>query len=260
MLALGALSTGCLVEMGQYLPQLFPFLIQNLADPTPEMSSIACWVLSRYCSWIFEDKQVQMEGASDRYFIQLLEALLGILLDPRPKVQTACCSALCTLIEVAGPDPIIPFLPQLLSYIEQAFSIYGIKSSLILVDTIGTVADIVGDALSDNTLVPLYFPKLIEKFGELEDDDMRLFPILECLTSVVAASGLECQPYAHGLYFRCLRIIGNTMSANAIADAKIVQNGGDLNDYTNGIKNSKSMGSLEGQMQEGEECLDGMYI
>jgi hypothetical protein len=28
MLALGALSTGCLVEMGQYLPQLFPFLIQ----------------------------------------------------------------------------------------------------------------------------------------------------------------------------------------------------------------------------------------
>ena len=28
MLALGALSTGCLIEMGQYLPQLFPFLIQ----------------------------------------------------------------------------------------------------------------------------------------------------------------------------------------------------------------------------------------
>ena len=28
MLALGALSTGCLAEMGQYLPQLFPFLIQ----------------------------------------------------------------------------------------------------------------------------------------------------------------------------------------------------------------------------------------
>lgn len=27
---------------------------------------------------------------------------------------------------------------------------------------------------------------------------------------------------------------GNTMSANALADAKIVQNGGDLNDYTNG--------------------------
>ena len=28
MLALGALSTGCLIEMGQYLPQLFPFLVQ----------------------------------------------------------------------------------------------------------------------------------------------------------------------------------------------------------------------------------------
>ena len=76
---------------------------------------------------------------------------------------------------------------------QKAFSVYGVKSSLILVDTIGTIADIVGDALSDRTLVALYFPNLMEKFVELEDNDMRLFPILECLTSVVAASGLECQ-------------------------------------------------------------------
>jgi hypothetical protein len=34
MLALGALSTGCLVEMGQYLPQLFPFLIQVKLENT----------------------------------------------------------------------------------------------------------------------------------------------------------------------------------------------------------------------------------
>ena len=95
------------------------------------------------------------------------------------------------------------------------------KSSLILVDTIGTIADIVGDALADRTLVNLYFPQLMEKFFDLEDDDMRLFPILECLTSVVAASGLESQPYSHKLYFRCLRIIGNTMAANASADAKV---------------------------------------
>lgn len=162
-----------------------------------------------------------MDGASDRYFVQLLEALLGIMLDPRPKVQTACCSALCTLVEVAGPDPVTPYLPQLMTYVQQAFSLYGVKSTLILVDTIGTIADVVGDALADRSLVALYFPKLMEKFVELEDDDMRLFPILECLTSVVAASGIECQPYAHGLYFRCLRIIGNTMAANAIADAKV---------------------------------------
>lgn len=88
-------------------------------------------------------------------------------------------------------------------------------------DTIGTIADIVGDALADRTLVNLYFPQLMEKFFDLEDDDMRLFPILECLTSVVAASGSESQPFAHKLYFRCLRIIGNTMAANAAADAKV---------------------------------------
>jgi hypothetical protein len=68
---------------------------------------------------------------------------------PSLQVQTACCSALCTLIEVAGPDPVTPFLPQILSFVQQAFAVYGIKSSLILVDTIGTIADIVGDALAD---------------------------------------------------------------------------------------------------------------
>ena len=35
-------------------------------------------------------------------------------------------------------------------------------------DTIGTIADIVGDALSDRTFVVLYFPNLMEKFVELE--------------------------------------------------------------------------------------------
>ena len=51
---------------------------------------------------------------------------------------------------------------------QKAFSLYGVKSSLILVDTIGTIADIVGDALSDRTFVVLYFPNLMEKFVELE--------------------------------------------------------------------------------------------
>ena len=67
MLALGALSTGCLPDMGPYLPQLFPFLVANLAEPVPEMRSIACWVLSRYCTWIFEDDalQVRVRSAPD---------------------------------------------------------------------------------------------------------------------------------------------------------------------------------------------------
>ena len=220
MLALGALSTGCLKEMGQYLPQLFPFLVQNLGEPTPEMRSIACWVLSRYCTWIFDDAQVLSEGSSERYFTQMLEALLQIMLDPRPKVQAACCSALCTLVEVAGPDPVLPYLPQIFTHVQGAFALYGVKSSLILIDTIGTLADTVGDALCDPALVPLFLPVLMAKFGELEDVDMRLFPVMECLMSVVAVLGLEMQPYAQNLYYRCLRIIGNTMTANAQADVK----------------------------------------
>jgi len=143
MLALGALSTGCMHDMGPYLPQLFPFLVQNLAEPVPEMRSIACWVLSRYCTWIFEDEALQVRwcgslpteaclpahayccvggpraadqypshprflfsfqesGAAEPYFVQMLEGLLHIMLDTRPKVQSACCSALCILVRATA--------------------------------------------------------------------------------------------------------------------------------------------------------------
>jgi transportin-1 len=89
--------------------------------------------------------------------------------------------------------------------------LYGVKSALILVDMIGTVADTVGDALRDPHLVPLFLPLLMAKFHELDDADMRLFPLLECLMSVVAALGLDVQPYAKTLYDRCLRIAAGTM-------------------------------------------------
>ena len=142
------------------------------------------------------------------------------MLDPRPKVQTACCSALCTLTEMAGAELMTLHLPNIFGYIQQAFGLYGIKSSLILIDTISTIADTVGDGLADAAITQLFLPQLIRKFAELEDDDMRLFPLLECLTSVCTVIGLHIQVYAYDLYFRCLRIVGNTLTANAKADAR----------------------------------------
>ena len=43
-----------------------------------------------------------------------------------------------------------------------------------------------------------------------------------CAAVYLSIPFASVQPYAHGLYFRCLRIIGNTMAANTIADNKVI--------------------------------------
>lgn len=48
MLALGAASEGCLEGLGPHLPALFTFLIQQQKAETPQLRSIACWVLGRF--------------------------------------------------------------------------------------------------------------------------------------------------------------------------------------------------------------------
>lgn len=124
MLALGALSTGCLNEMTPHLPQIFPFLLQvfssassssmafqlfvsllsanklfspfpslrvcflkNLSDAVPEVRCISCWTVSRYCTWLFDGAgQGADEDALSALFEATLRALLVTMADPRPKV------------------------------------------------------------------------------------------------------------------------------------------------------------------------------
>jgi transportin-1 len=44
--------------------------------------------------------------------------------------------------------------------------------------------------------------------------DMRMFPLLECLTSLLAAIGLEAQQYVLAIYSRCVRIAGTVLSTH----------------------------------------------
>jgi transportin-1 len=43
---------------------------------------------------------------------------------------------------------------------------------------------------------------------------MRMFPLLECLTSLLAAISLEAQQYVLAIYSRCVRIAGTVLSAH----------------------------------------------
>jgi transportin-1 len=217
LLALGALSSGCYGDMGTYLPHIFPFFLQSLADETPEIKSIACWVISRYCGWIFDYQHVDGDLAH-RLFLEMINGLLKTMGDPRPKVQASCCSCICAVAETAGPE-LIPSLPAIFTHIGMAFGFYGVKNRLMLFDTIGTIAEVVGEAIADANYLQLFFPKVIEAFDALEDDNMHLFPVMECLSSVLGVIGLASQGYAQAIYFRCVRIIGSTLMAHNAKDA-----------------------------------------
>jgi hypothetical protein len=225
MLALGALSSGCLEEMAMYIPQLFPFIIANLKNSLPEMRSISCWVLSRYCR-LFGDRSVTntfSEELGIQFYNLTLQEFVNTMFDKKSKVQVAACSAICLLVENSFIIPVpsdsnsqqtqtgqqqnilISNLQTLLSAISHAFDFYGIKASLILIDLIGTVADTLGSEIKPFTAT--FLPKLMNKFLSFEDFDTRMFPVLECFTSVLPVVGLEAQEYLATIYQRCIRIL-----------------------------------------------------
>jgi transportin-1 len=177
------------------------------------MRSISCWALGRYCSWLFDPNNDS--GLS--LFQAALSALIDRMGDPTPKVQASACSALCVLSEAAGEE-MTPYLPNLLSAAHHCFPIYGVKSTMHLVDLIGCVADSVGEEMSSPQLSPLYLPSIMHLLRQMDDADMYIFPILECLTSVTSAAGEEMAPYAVELSIRCLRIINNTLMSNAAVE------------------------------------------
>lgn len=99
-------------------------------------------------------------------------------LDNNKRVQEAGCSAFATLEEEAGTE-LEPFLGSILGNLVFAFNKYQQKNLLILYDAIGTLADAVGSALNNKPYIDLLMPPLIARWGQLQDGDPDLIPLLE---------------------------------------------------------------------------------
>ena len=171
ILALGAISEGCMHGMVPHLPQLVPYLITCLSERKALLRSITCWTLSRYSHWVVTQPH-------DKYLKPLMTDLLKRILDTNKKVQEAACSAFATLEEEACTE-LVPYLGYILSTLVFAFNKYQNKNLLILYDAIGTLADSVGHHLNKEEYINMLMPPLIEKWNTLKDDDRGLFPLLE---------------------------------------------------------------------------------
>jgi transportin-1 len=220
ILALGAISEGCVQGLIPYLPQLVSMLLPKLSDPRPLVRSITCWALSRYGHWIVQravdDSQDTVSGQQ-----QLDEVLAGIMrhvLDHNPHVQEAACSALAILEENCGhisQDVLLPKLQPVLDTLAKACALYGRKNLRILYDALSTLAEAAGPVLQDPSLARLVVPPLLAQWDAMEDTDKELLPLMACLTCIAQALGHACDSFAARLFERCLRIVQTQLVAQA---------------------------------------------
>lgn len=91
------------------------------------------------------------------------------------------------------------------------------KNLLILYDTIGTLADSVGNHLNKPEYIQMLMPPLILKWDSLNDHDKDLFPLLECFSSVATALQTGFLPYCEPVFVKCLNLIEETMKNNLVS-------------------------------------------
>jgi len=208
-LALGAMSA-CFLNMDDQLPQVFKLLLEHLNTQNPELRSITCWAIGRFSGWLFDDG---FEDIKEDLFNHCVVGLTSCMLDGNPRVQAAACSGLDTLIEMSG-EAILIHGHHILRCCNHAFTQYGVKNTLLVFDTLGVLADSAGSLFEDASLIPLYMPHVIRNFDALDDTDMRITPLLECLSSLTPAMKLNISSFSQSIYNRCLTIIINTFDNN----------------------------------------------
>ncbi|ORZ18863.1 armadillo-type protein [Absidia repens] len=216
ILTLGAVAEGGMQSIAHHLPQLIPFLLTQLNDTKPLVRSITCWTLGRYTNWIAQASQQNPDAF--RYYLEpYVNNMLQRILDSNKRVQEAACSSL-SLLEEEATTQLIPYLQPILVTLVAAFEKYQHHNLLLLLDTVGTLADVVGEALNDPQYIELIIPPLIGQWQATPDDSPDLFPLLECLSSVTSALGKGFTPFAEPIYVRCVNLVRKTLEKCQLYD------------------------------------------
>lgn len=210
ILALGAIAEGCLVEMEVHMPQLFPFLMEQLNAELPQLRCIACWTVSRYGVWIAKQAastENQHQQSDIGRFV--CESLMRLALDRNKKVQVAACSAFGSLIEHCA-ELFSPLLDPIYRNLMAALGMYQAKSLMVLFDTLGVMADYLGQNIGTGDLPAIYVPPLIHMWESHKDPLSRqLLPLVESIASIVATIGPQFQPWALQVFDKCVSTIEN---------------------------------------------------
>ena len=200
ILALGAIAEGCQEEMNVHLGQVYPHLMQLLAQPEtpeylPQVKSICAWTIGRYAPWAVEQVQT---GAQGHLLAHMTELFLKRLEDKNRNVQVAVASAFGVIMESAG-DLMVPYLEPICNALAQALFRYQGRSLMVLYDALGAMAEFVGTAVGERDLPEVYIPPLLHQMDMIMKHDptnQTLLPLMEALAIFASVCGTNYQPYA----------------------------------------------------------------
>ncbi|KAH0346618.1 ARM repeat-containing protein, partial [Aureobasidium melanogenum] len=212
VLALGAISVGCMETVQPSLPDLVPFLISLLTDSQPVVRQITCWALGRYSSWASH-----LDEAGKRQFFEpMMEGILFRMLDNNKRVQEAAASAFANLEDQATRE-ITPYCVIIAQQFVKCFGKYKDKNMYILYDCVQTLAEHVGPDMAQPAIVDLLMPALIQRWTTVSDKSREMFPLLECLAYIATALGEAFAPYAKPFFSRCIKIIQDNLEESNLA-------------------------------------------
>ncbi|RPB13173.1 ARM repeat-containing protein [Morchella conica CCBAS932] len=214
VLALGAVADGCLEGVIPHLPELIPYLISLLDDGEPLVRQITCWTLGRYSRWA---SHLPDPADKQKYFEPMMGGILTKMLDGNKRVQEAGASAFANL-EEQSKELLKPYIEPIVRQFVVAMGKYKDRNMFILYDCIQTLAEHVGHALAEQSLVDILMPALIDRWKKVKDDSRELFPLLECLSYVATALGHSFTPYAGPIFYRCIGIIHQNLQLQMAHD------------------------------------------
>jgi len=212
VLALGAISVGCMDVVQPNLPDLIPFLISLLSDQQPVVRQITCWALGRYSSWASHLDQ----AGKQRFFEPMMDGILQRMLDNNKRVQEAAASAFANLEEQATTE-LRPYCGVIAQQFVKCFARYKDKNMFILYDCVQTLAEHVGAEMARPELVDLLMPALIARWSKVADQSREMFPLLECLAYIATSLGHAFAPFAEPFFTRCIKIIQENLEEGNMA-------------------------------------------
>lgn len=199
VLAFGAIATG-VIQAGEtgFVPELIPFLVSLLKDEHASIREISCWTLSRYV----QEDQLQLD---------LLQAVLGCMLDVNKRVQAAACAALSTLSENSGGQ-LEPLASDLFQHLRLCFTRYQKNNLLALYECIQTVATAVSNAIKNQPdIVDYVMEPMLARWEAVNNEDYELLALLEAFGFLAIAIGPSFSKFAAPLFERSVLLIRDSL-------------------------------------------------
>lgn len=213
ILALGAITEGCLHTMGPHLHVLSNQLLSLIEMPQTHflVVCISFWTSSQLIQFFVS------EPALLNRFIQ---QILARMQSPSKKVQESATSALETVLDACEVETLEPYAPGIIEACSACLGGYQLKNRLLLLEVIGPFCEKLGPIIRYNdTLVSRLLDRIGEMWVSIPDNSILLFSVFSCMSCVCNAFGSVMRPeMVNEIFTRGLKQLVSNMNALLTSD------------------------------------------